>query len=120
MFDRFDHWQYRDDNNCWDYVREFLIEKANVPPDDIPKFGICPRNKTAMTEAACQLMPNFVDSDAVDFAIACRYSGRVLQHVGVVYRGIIRHVGCPKSLKLESIKDFERVGTVKYRLHRSL
>jgi len=108
MFDRFDVWQYSDDHNCWDFVREYLIEKAGVNPNDVPKYGILPSSKREMTEAARSVAKNFVESKPVDYAVACQYHGKILQHVGVVFDGKVHHTGSKIGTKKEPISKFER------------
>lgn len=108
MFDRFDLWQYRDDNNCWDFVREYLIDKAGISSEDLPKFGICPSNKRAMTKAAIAVRRGFVECGPVQYAVACQYHGKVLDHVGIVDAGKVRHVGKTHGHKRDKIDLFQR------------
>jgi hypothetical protein len=121
MLNKFDSWQYRDDRNCWDFVREFLIDVGGVPAECLPKYGIAPSDKKSMTEAAQSIESGFVDSEPVDFAIACHYIGNTIIHVGVVYNGYVLHTGAKHGTKKNTIKAFERLcqKTV-YRLHGSL
>ena len=120
MFDRFDLWQYRDDHNCWDFVREFLIEKAGIDSDDVPKFGICPKNKREMTSAARSVATAFKRSKPVQYSIACQYIKNSLFHVGIVDNGMIRHSGEKTGTRTDTIEDFEKVGRVIYMLHEDL
>lgn len=121
MFNKWSCWQYRDNANCWDFVRSFLVEEAGVPSEDVPKFGICPKDKRSMTKASTEVESQFVDSEPVQYAIACHYYGKVLYHVGVVDQGRIRHTGEKIGTMYESIKDFEaRASVTKYKIHQSL
>lgn len=122
MFDRFDVWQYREDNNCWDFVREFLLDRTSIPSEDIPKFGICPKDKRSINSAAKDLYGSFVETGPVNFSIACQYIGGILHHIGVVDGGYIRHhTGSVKYPLRDTVKQFEsRGGTVKYFIHESL
>lgn len=121
MFDRFATWQYRDDANCWDYVREYLLEYTNIPAHDLPKFGIHPSNKRKMTSAANRVVSTFRNTPPVDYAIACHYMGKVLYHVGVVVNGKVIHTGEKTGTVSEAIKSFERRASItKYKLHESL
>lgn len=121
MFDKFDTWQYRDDRNCWDYVREFLIEKAGIGAEFLPKYGISPKDKKAMTEAADSIKSGFIDSAPVNFAIACHYVGNTIIHVGVVYNGYVLHTGAKLGTQKTTIQAFEKMcqKTV-YKLHGSI
>lgn len=121
MIDKFDLWQYRENANCWDFVRAFLIERAGIDAADVPRFGICPDDKKAMTKASAGVRRSFSESGPEQFAIACHYVGRVLYHVGVVDGGIIRHTGKQTGTRKDSIKEFERLaGRTIYMLHNSL
>ena len=120
MLDRFAFWQYRDDNNCWDYVREFLIEKAGIPADHVPKFGIAPKDKRSMHKAGRQVAASFKSSDPTDFAVACHYRGGVLFHVGIVHNGRVRHTGEKIGTRNDTIEDFESMADTVYMLHKSL
>lgn len=120
MLDRFDVWQYRDDNNCWDYVREFLIDKANISPDDVPKFGICPSNKREMTRASISVAKSFLVSGPANYAVACHYVGGVLYHVGIVYNGLVLHTGEKIGTRKDTIGDFEASAYTVYMLHKKL
>lgn len=117
MFSRFDTWQYRDDNNCWDFVREFLIDKG-VPPKDVPKYGISPNDKRGMTKASIGVKRLFNPSSPVQNAIACHYHGGVLMHVGIVDNGKVRHTGSKTGTRIDTIESFEKMAETKYFLHR--
>lgn len=121
MFDRFDCWQYRADANCWDFVRQYLIEKAGVPAIDVPMFGISPDNKRQMTKAARGVALAFTESEPVSNAIACHYMGNILFHVGIVEGGNVRHTSSQRGTVKESIAEFERhADKTTYMIHRSL
>jgi hypothetical protein len=115
MFDRFDVWTFSDNHNCWDFVREYLIEKAGVPPEDVPKFGILPTDKRSMTKAYRGVKCKFVECGAQQNAIACQYHGGLLQHVGVVDGDFVRHTGKTKGTTKQKISDFEKDKTVYYK-----
>lgn len=119
--DKFDTWQYREDRNCWDYVREFLIEIAGVPEEDVPVFGICPDHKKEMTEASKGVERSFIDSGPSQYAVACHYIRGTLYHVGVVDNGLVRHTGRKTGTRKDKIKRFEAMAErTEYKLHRSL
>lgn len=121
MLDKFDIWKYRDNANCWDYVREYLIERAGIPPGDVPKYGILPSDKRAMTKAANDVKQTFINSGPVQYAVACHYLGKTIIHVGVIDKGCVRHTGSKTGTMKSSIKDFEAMSqkTI-YKLHKSL
>lgn len=120
MLDKFEVWQYRDDNNCWDYVRQFLSERAGVDEKEIPKFGLSPDDKQGMTSAYREVKRAYFESDAVNYAVACQYLGGALIHVGVVYDGMVWHTGRKHGTTKEKIKGFERKAKTRYWIHRSL
>lgn len=120
MFDKFDVWQYRDNHNCWDYVREFLIDKTCLTHDDVPKFGVSPDDKKGMTTAYSGLVDNFVECEPLDFSIACHFYGRVLVHVGIVYNGKVLHTGRMFGLSRNSIERFSSMMKTKFYIHRKL
>lgn len=107
MFDKFDVWQYRDDRNCWDYVREFLIERVGIKESDAPSYEISPNDKRAMTKAARGVARNFEICGPEHGAVACHYVGRTIVHVGIVDGGIIRHTGKATGTIKSTIAEFE-------------
>jgi len=115
MFDKFDLWKYSDNSNCWDFVRAWLIEKAGVPPEAVPKYGILPSDKKAMTQAYKDVRGQFEECGPEQNAVACQYSGKLLIHVGVVDNGYIRHTGETKGTTKEKIQDFEKIKTVYFK-----
>lgn len=119
MFDKFDTWTYSDNSNCWDFVRAWMI-RAGVPESDVPKYGILPTDKRAMTKAANQVKTNFVDCGPIQNAIACQYRGRTILHVGVVDEGLIRHTSSQFGTKRSKIADFQRENKTIYKIHKSL
>lgn len=121
MFDRFDVWQFSDNANCWDYVREYLIEKFSIPKADVPKFGILPCDKRAMTKASEEVQSGFVDAKPVDGAVACHYLGKTILHVGIVDGGMVRHTSRQWGTIRSTIKEFEALApkTV-YKIHASI
>lgn len=121
MFSKFELWQYRSDHNCWDFVREWLIDNAGVPACDVPKFGICPNDKGSMTKAAVGVECNFTESKPVDHAIACQYRLGTLWHVGIVYNGMVWHVGSKTRFRRDKIDVFESMyKKVRYKIHKCL
>ena len=118
--DRFTLWRYSSNRNCWDFVREFLIEKTSIPADDLPKFGVLPSDKRGMTNAANGVIPSLMETEPVDYSIACQYLGDVLYHVGVVLDGMVNHVGEKCGSVREPIKSFENFGKVKYFTHEAV
>ena len=108
-------WQYRDDRNCWDFVRTVLNEQFNVPVDAVPKFGICPDDKRGMTKAFLGVKKSFRSIEqAQEGAVACHFSGRALTHVGVVLNGKVWHAGKSQGVKSESIQAFEKQSKTGY------
>ena len=121
MFNKWDLWKYTDDNNCWEYVRQFLIIEAGIDPEDVPKFGICPSNKREMTKASIEVAKNFAESGPVQFAVACQFHGKLLNHVGIIDCGLVRHTGKACGTKKEKISGFEsKAQKTTYMLHRNL
>ena len=106
MFDRFDYWKYTNDHNCWDFVREWWIDKG-ISPDDIPRFGICPTNKREMTKAAQPVISELVECGPIQNSVACHYHGNLLLHVGMVDNGIVRHAHPKMGCRRDTIKRFE-------------
>lgn len=121
MFDKFDIWKYSDNHNCWDYVREYLIERAGVPAEDVPKYGICPDDKKAMTAASKDVEKSFIDCGPEQYAIACHYFGETIIHVGVVDKNYVRHTSRKRGTMKSTIKEFEAMcqKTI-YKKHESL
>ena len=117
MFDRFDLWKYSDDANCWDFVCEFYKDLGF----DLPRFGIKPTNKRGMTRASLSLMDDFIESGPVQNAVACHYNGKLLFHVGIVDRGMVRHAHHASGTRRDTIKRFESMAqkTI-YRLPKCL
>lgn len=93
MLSKFDCWQYRNDHNCWDYVREYLIEVFGIPEEHVPKYGIAPSDKYGMDKAANDVAVNFVRHKAISGAVACHYRRGIIEHVGIVDDGYVRHTG---------------------------
>lgn len=121
MIDRFTAWQYRDDNNCWDFVREYLCYHTKVDPQDVPKFGICPDDKRGMTKAAIKVERAFSHCGPIDLAIGCQYAGKLLIHVGIVHGGKVKHVSSTEGYICESIDRFElRSKYTIYKIHNDL
>lgn len=121
MFSKFEIWQYRDDRNCWDYVREFLIERAGVPAKDVPKFGISPEDKRSMTKASEDVKKTFYDSDPINYAVACHYLRGILIHVGIVFEGRVWHTSKHNGTTKSTIKEFEAMASrTVYKIHGSL
>lgn len=114
MFDwRF--WQYRDDNNCWDFVREVLHKEFNVPAEFIPKFGICPDDKAAMTREFRNVKKRFHRITAPkDGAVACHFSDEVLIHVGIVRNQKVWHASRSRGLSVDPFNVFEKLAITRY------
>lgn len=120
MFNRFDIWKYSNNSNCWDYVREYLLEHTNIPERDIPKYGILPSNKRAMTKAANVVSESFIECNPKQYAIACHYQGNTILHVGIVDGEYVRHTSYNGTMK-SKIKDFEKMASkTVYKIHHSL
>lgn len=121
MFKWFQRWRYTDDDNCWEYVRQFLIREAGVESHLLPKFGICPSDKKSMTKAYLNVKRSFVDSDPVDFSVACCLRGRLIDHVGIVYNDKVWHTGSKTGTQCLSIERFENLSprTI-YQLHETI
>lgn len=120
MFSRFDTWRYSSHSNCWDFVRAFLLEHTSIPESDLPRFGIAPDNKRAMTRASREVKKGFVECSPRNFAIACHYVGRTLIHVGVVDGEYVRHTN-EHGTKKTKINEFEAMSqrTI-YRIHHGI
>lgn len=123
MFDKFDVWQYRDDRNCWDFVREFLIERLGVSVDHAPIYDIHPDDKKAMTLAARGVAKNFDVCDPEHGAVACHYQGNAIIHVGVIDGNMVRHTGRDTGTMKSTIAEFEgmaqRTEYRRYKWHNS-
>lgn len=116
MFNRWESWNYSNDSNCWDLVRSYLSYRG-VPDFVIPKFGIIPDDKKAMTKAHRQLESYFPVIDyPVDNAVACQYRGRVFIHVGVVVGDKVLHSNKHGTFK-STFEEFAQKYQVKYRLY---
>lgn len=121
MLDRFDTWQYRDDANCWDYVREYLTERYSIPGSDVPKYGICPDDKKSMHAASVNVIKAFSVTPPKDGSIAAQYIGNTIVHVGIVENGYVRHTGRKVGTKKNKIKVFESTASkTVYYTHKSL
>lgn len=121
MFDEFDTWQYRDDANCWDFVREYLLHYTNIPEDHIPGYEIDPDDKRAMTKAACQVAANFIECEPRPLAIACHYVGNIIVHVGVIDPdGYVRHTGRKIGTRRDTVEQFEKMHKTVYKIHEWL
>ena len=104
MIDKYDLWKYGPNTNCWDFVVNFMRD-LNV---ELPKFGICHKDKKAMTKASKGVISSYlVECSAIQNAIACHYHGKLLLHVGVVDNGYVRHAHPKLGMKKDKIKDFE-------------
>jgi hypothetical protein len=109
-------WQYRDDRNCWAFVRAVLIEEFSVPESAIPVWGsITPKERRAMTKAYRSMRNEFTQLDKpISGAIACHFTGRTLTHVGVVAGGEVWHVGSAFGMKKEPINKFAATCRTEY------
>ena len=115
MHDEWLLWQYRADNNCWDFVRAVLNKEFNVPVSELPKFGICPSDKVSMTTAYQSVKSGFKRiANPVEGAVACHFHGRTLVHVGVVLGGKVFHTSSHSGTRKDSIKTFSRISTTGY------
>lgn len=101
-------WSYRDDNNCWDYVRYWLIKLFDVPEKAVPKYGIIPNDKKSMTKAYKLVRSGFSESEPTNGAVACQYRGRLLDHVGLVYNHMVYHVKDKSGVMVEPLAEFIR------------
>tara|TARA_B100000614_G_C14236739_1_gene364819 strand:- start:200 stop:577 length:378 start_codon:yes stop_codon:yes gene_type:complete len=109
MRDRWQVWQYRDDANCWDFVRAMLINEAGINPAVLPVFGVLPDDKRGMTKAHHVVRGAFraVNTPAT-FDVACQYRGKCLIHVGIVIDGAIWHVGRKTGFRIDHIPLFSQ------------
>lgn len=120
MFNDLLAWQYRDDNNCWDFVRACLL-RIGVPVSDIPKYGINPNDKIEMTRASIDVAQSFIECGPINYAVASEYRGKTILHVGIVYNGYIYHASKSKGAQKTKVKDFENTcHKIVYRIHKSL
>ena len=109
---RFKYWRYTDDNNCWDFVRAFLIDIAGVPASDLPpNRGISPRDSRQVARTSEATQESLTDCGPEQFAIALHYRGRLNTHVGIVYNGKVWHTGKKAGTRTDTIKQFESMAT---------
>ena len=115
MLDKFSAWSYRDNNNCWHFVRQWQIERCGVPESALPSHSdISPNNKHSMTKAAYGVMKDYILCKAEEGAIACMFKGKALIHVGVVFNGQIAHACKSRNRVTESIKKFAQGQEVRF------
>lgn len=115
MHDQYLLWQYRDDNNCWDFVRHVLSKEFNVPAAAIPKFGICPSDKLSMTNAFYDVKQKFKKiTQPLHGAVACHFMGSVLIHVGVVLGDKVYHASSRNGTRKDTIKHFTRTAKTRF------
>lgn len=110
-------WQYRDDNNCWDFVRTVLHVEFNVPLSAIPRFGICPDDKTAMTSAYQVVKRQFTRVRAPTAGtVVCHFDGDTLLHVGIVrHDGRVWHASsASKGVTNVSVPVFQKIATTRF------
>jgi len=120
QLDRFDLWKFTNENNCWEFVRQFLLENTSIHSEHIPKLGILHTDHEAKTEGEKIVSALFIKIDKPqEFAIACSHSGNLLTHVGVCHNGVIRHATYKGALR-EPIHRFSSKGKTTYYIHRSL
>lgn len=118
MLDKYLFWQYRDDNNCWDFVRSFLFDFCGIK---LKKYGIAPDDKESMTKESVEVAKDFFTSGPVDFAIACHYYRETILHVGIVYKGQVWHTSKRRGTCIDSIEKFEsQAKTTVYKLHGNI
>lgn len=106
MLNRFDLWKYSDTSNCWDFVREWLID-VGANELSLPRFGICPTDKRSMTKASKNVIIGLQECGPIQNAIACHYHDKVLFHVGIVDGRHVRHANQKSGLRRDTIKRFE-------------
>lgn len=111
-------WQYRDDNNCWDFVRTVLHAEFGIPRDAVPKYGICPSDKVAMTEAFKEIKKGFLKVDGPCIgAVACHFEGIYLCHVGVIRSdNLVWNASSARGVSKDSIRFFEKMNRTEYYL----
>ena len=115
MRERWQVWHYRDDANCWDFVRALLIAEAGIHPDALPVFGLLPDDKRGMTKAYQVVKHGFRDvSTPSTFDVACVYRGKCLIHVGVVIEGRVWHVGRKTGFRIDTFTQFSQQRQVKF------
>ena len=109
-------WVYSEKSNCWDYV----VHKYNQLGIQIPSFDIHPDDKKSMTDEYHKLENQFIRCGPIENAIACLFIGKSFVHAGIVKENKVRHVGSKTGLRYDSIKAFEKAGTVVYKIHEDL
>lgn len=120
QIDKFDLWKFTNQSNCWDFVRQYLLERSSIPPEDMPKLGILHTDHEAKTAEKEVISCSFVQIDKpCDLAIACSHAGNLLTHVGVCEGDFIRHATYRGAIR-EPISRFESKGKTTYYLHGSL
>lgn len=126
-------WSYRDDNNCWDYVRACLNQLYGVPLDYLPKFGavldegreitegMTKLKMEAMTHGQRFIIPLCTPCGPIDGAIACKYYDDYLYHVGIVIGDKVCHVRKSRTgVRQDTIKHFETGARTEYYAHNYL
>ena len=119
MFNKFDMWQYRDvGGNCWDFVRAMVKDMTGV---ELLKSDILPKNKKGMTRDAKKVLKNCIECAPRELAFACHYHKKTLIHVGLIYKGKVRHTGSKIGNRIDSLEDFELMSTTtRYFIHKDL
>ena len=118
MLDKFSAWQYRDDHNCWHFVRAWQIERCGVPESALPEHkGINPEDKRSMTKAAVLVMSEYSRCQPEEGAIACQFRDNVLLHVGVVHNGLIANVNKSKNRINNTIEEFRNGAKLRFYIY---
>jgi hypothetical protein len=108
-------WQYRNDNNCWDFVRAVLKDEFKVPEMSIPRFGLCKDDVIAVDSAYSEVKSGFAAiARPMESAIACHFAGLALNHVGIVVGDRVWHVGSATNVRADKFRTFERKARTEY------
>jgi hypothetical protein len=105
----FRFWRYTDTQNCWEFVRQFLLKFTDITPDHIPPQSIHPQDKRELTKAANFIASNFTDCEPEDFAVALHRVGRIYTHIGIVYNDRVWHTGSKIGTRVDKISKFENM-----------
>jgi hypothetical protein len=108
-------WQYRDDHNCWDFVRAVLEKEFNIPSYAIPKHGVCATDKAGIDTTYQHEKQRFIPINAPqNGAVACQYAGETLTHVGIVLNDFIFHASSRHGVRKTTLSAFLRIAKTRF------
>lgn len=108
-------WIYRDDNNCWDFVRHKMAKKGI----ELLSFDVDPEDEEAVNIGYKKTIGQFVECGRDEGALACHYRGDVFIHVGIVIGGKVHHAN-KNGYRVNNFKTFERLAKTRYLMHVDL